>query len=126
MAPILLCRGVCWQGPNMGKYHPGASRKVPPPPPPAIPSFHQMSCPPKSAILGHCSPPPLLRPCLPVMMLLSLNLYPFAVANACQQTGNRLVALKTQPNVTIVIAKQAHEGRQSNVHNVIIPFTSLV
>jgi len=28
-----------------------------------------------------------------VMMSLSLNLYPFTVANACQQTGNRLVAL---------------------------------
>jgi len=43
--------------------------------------------------------------CLPVM--LSLNLSHFTVGNACQQTGNRLVALKTQPNVTIVIAKQA-------------------
>ena len=28
---------------------------------------------------------------------------PFTVANACQQTGNRQVALKTQPNVSIVI-----------------------
>ena len=46
---------------------------------------------------------------------------------ACQQTGNRLVALKTHPNVTIVIAKQT-EGRkrQFDVHSVIGPFTSLV
>jgi len=32
-------------------------------------------------------------------MSLSLNLYHFTVANACQQIGNRLAALKTQPNV---------------------------
>jgi len=60
------------------------------------------------------------------MMSLSLNLYPFTSAKACQQTGNRLLALKTQPNVTIVIAKQAQRGRrQCNVHGVIGPFTSL-
>ena len=33
--------------------------------------------------------------------------YPFTVANACQRAGNRLVALKTQPNVTIVIDEKA-------------------
>jgi len=65
--------------------------------------------------------------CLLVMMSLSLNLYHFTVATACQQTGNRLVALKTQPNVTIVIAKQAQgRKRQFDVHSVIGPFTSLV
>ena len=41
--------------------------------------------------------------------------------------GNRLVALKTQPNVTTVMAKQAQSRkRQFNVHSVIGPFTSLV
>ena len=65
--------------------------------------------------------------CLLVMMSLSLNLYPFTVASACQETGNSLVALKTQPNVTIVVAKQAQgRKRQFNVHSVIGPFTSLV
>jgi len=55
-----------------------------------------------------------------------LNLYPFTVANACQQTGNRLVALKTQPNVNIVIAKQAQwRKRQFDVHSFIGPSTSL-
>ena len=40
---------------------------------------------------------------------------------------NRLVALKTQPNVTIVIAKQAQgRKRQFSVLSVIGPFTSLV
>jgi len=64
--------------------------------------------------------------CLPVMLSLSLNLYPFTVANACQQTGNRQVALKTQPNVTIVIAKQAQgRKRQVDVDSVIGAFTSL-
>jgi len=61
------------------------------------------------------------------MMSLNLNLYCFTVANACQQIGNRLVALKTQPNVTTVMAKQAQRRkRQFNVHSVIGPFTSLV
>ena len=60
------------------------------------------------------------------MLSLSLNLYPFTVANACQQTGNRQVALKTQPNVTIVIAKQAQgRKRQVDVDSVIGAFTSL-
>ena len=64
---------------------------------------------------------------LQVQAFLHLNLYPFTVANACQQTANRLVAVKTQPNVTIVIAKQVQGGRrQSIVHSVIDPFTSLV
>ena len=39
---------------------------------------------------------------------------------------NRLVALKTQPNVIVVIAKQAQgRKRQFDVHSVIGPFTSL-
>jgi len=63
---------------------------------------------------------------LPVMMSLSLNLYPFTEANACQQTGSRLIAFKTRPNAVIATAKQAQgEKRQFDVHSVIGPFTSL-
>jgi len=55
--------------------------------------------------------------------LVSVNLYPFTVVNACQQTGNTLVALKTQPKV--IIRQQAQgRKRQFDVHSVIGPFTS--
>jgi len=52
--------------------------------------------------------------CQQVTIFVELNQYPFTSVNACQLAGIRQLALKTQPNVTTVIANQAQrEKRQS-------------
>ena len=77
-----------------------------------------------NAVLEQLGSPTDVPVCQHVTMLLSLNQYLFTPVSACQLTGSRQIALKTQTSVTTAIASQPQgEKRQPNLQNVISAFT---